>query len=85
MAMLEAQAAGLPVVSVAKRGVPDVVIHGRTGLLAADEKTLGEPLRELLVEGVRRAALGRAAAAFIQRERSLEAAAERLKSLLGGL
>ena len=85
MAMLEAQAAGLPVVSVAKRGVPDVVIHGRTGLLAADEKTLGEPLRELLVDGVRRAVLGRAAAAFIQRERSLEAAAERLKSLLGGL
>ena len=34
---------------------------------------------------VRRAALGREAAAFIQRERSLEAAAERLKSLLGAL
>jgi len=85
MAMLEAQAAGLPVASVAKRGVPDVVIHGRTGLLASDETALAEPLRELLVDSARRAALGREAAVFIQRERSLEAAAERLKSLLGAL
>jgi glycosyltransferase involved in cell wall biosynthesis len=85
MAMLEAQAAGLPVVSVAKRGVPDVVIHGRTGLLAADEKALAEPLRGLLLDSARRAALGREAAAFIHRERSLEAAAERLKGLLRAL
>ena len=28
------QAAGLPVVSCATRGVPDVVQHGQTGLLA---------------------------------------------------
>ena len=42
MAMLEAQAAGLPVVSCATRGVPDVVEHGRTGLLApgGDEAAL---------------------------------------------
>src|SRR5512134_2830901 len=33
MALLEAQAAGLPVVSRAARGVPDVVVDGRTGVL----------------------------------------------------
>jgi len=83
MALLEAQAAGLPVVSRATRGVPDVVVHGRTGLLA--ENDIGEPLRELLVDAKRRRALGREAAAFVASERSLEAAAGRLKSLLGAL
>ena len=83
MAMLEAQAAGLPVVSVAKRGVPDVVVHGRTGLLAKEDIT--QPLRELLTDPGRRAAMGREAAAFINGERSLEAAARRLQSLLAAL
>jgi glycosyltransferase involved in cell wall biosynthesis len=83
MALLEAQAAGLPVVSVATRGVPDVVVHGRTGLLA--EREITEPLRELLSNATRRATLGREAAAFIATERSLDAAARRLKSLLAAL
>ena len=83
VSMLEAQAAGLPVVSIATRGVPDVVVHERTGLLARTEIT--EPLRELLSDARRRAALGREAAAFIASERSLDAAAHRLKSLLAAL
>jgi glycosyltransferase involved in cell wall biosynthesis len=39
MAMLEAQAAGLPVISCAHRGVPDVVLDQRTGLLAPSGDT----------------------------------------------
>ena len=83
MAMLEAQAAGLPVVSVATRGVPDVVVHGRTGLLGREG--IAAPLRELLLDADRRAQLGRSAQAFIVAERSLDAAASRLKNLLGSL
>jgi len=83
MSMLEAQAAGMPVVSVAKRGVPDVVVHGHTGLLAKEE--ISALLRELLLDGERRKRLGRNAATFIAAERSLEAAADRLKSLLAAL
>lgn len=83
MALLEAQAAGLAVVSRATRGVPDVVVDGRTGLLA--EKDIAQPLRELLTDAKRRQALGREAAAFVAAERSLEAAAIRLKSLLAAL
>ena len=83
MALLEAQACGLPVVSVARRGVPDVVIHGRTGLLAENDIT--EPLRELLTDAKRRASLGKEAAAFVASERSLDAAARRLKKLLSAL
>ena len=84
MALLEAQAAGLPVVSRATRGVPDVVEHGRTGLLASGED-VSAPLRELLTDAKRRAALGRAAGEFVAGERSLEATAQRLKKLLAAL
>jgi len=85
MALLEAQAAGLPVVSRATRGVPDVVVDGRTGVLVKDEGALAEALRGLLLDAKRRSALGREAAAFIAAERSLDAAARRLKSLLAAL
>jgi glycosyltransferase involved in cell wall biosynthesis len=84
MALLEAQAAGLPVVSRATRGVPDVVEHGRTGLLAPGED-ISAPLRELLGDAKRRAGLGRAAGEFVVGERSLEATAQRLKKLLAAL
>jgi glycosyltransferase involved in cell wall biosynthesis len=81
MAMLEAQAAGLPVVSCATRGVPDVVEHGRTGLLApaGDEAALAALVRELLLDSGKRARLHDAAGAFVANERSLIAAAAKLR------
>jgi len=84
MAMLEAQAAGLPVVSCATRGVPDVVEHGRTGLLApaADEAGLAAFLRELMLDRAKRTRMGEAAAAFVAKERSLEATVLRLQDFL---
>jgi glycosyltransferase involved in cell wall biosynthesis len=85
MALLEAQAAGLPVLSRATRGVPDVVVDGRTGLLSNDESGFAAALRELLESPTRRSALGREAAAFISSQRSLEAAAGRLRNLLAAL
>jgi glycosyltransferase involved in cell wall biosynthesis len=84
MAMLEAQAAGLPVVSCAMRGVPDVIEHGRTGLLApsGDERALAGLARELLVDAGRRARLSEAAADFVANERSVDATVERLRDAL---
>jgi glycosyltransferase involved in cell wall biosynthesis len=84
MAMLEAQAAGLPVVSCATRGVPDVVDDGVTGLLAStvDAPALADCARTLLSDAPRRAAMGQAAATFVDRERSLSRAASRLRALL---
>ena len=82
MSLLEAQAAGVPVVSRPLRGVPDVVMDGRTGLLTQD-LTVG--LRALLGDARRRETLGRDAAAFIHNERSLDAAAQRLGKLLAAL
>jgi len=84
MALLEAAAAGIPAVACAVRGVPDIVLQGRTGLLAApgDEAGLAALTRSLLIDAPRREALGRAAAAFAAGERSVEAAARRLDELL---
>lgn len=84
MAMLEAQAAGLPVVSCATRGVPDIVEDGRTGRLApqGDEVALAGLVRELLLDTGKRARLAASAAAFVADERSLDAAVARLQPLL---
>ncbi len=84
MALLEAQAAGVPVVSCATRGVPDVVEHGRTGLLCAagDERALAGLVRELLLDEGKRARMSAAAVAFAAGERSIDSAAVLLGSLL---
>ena len=84
MAMLEAQAAGVPVVSRAVRGVPDVVLDGQTGLLGAkeDEGALGRLTRSLLLDRAWRESLGQAAARFVADERSIEAASASLDRAL---
>ena len=84
MALLEAQAAGVPVISCATRGVPDVVRHGNTGLLApaADERSFGALVRELLLNEGKRSRMSAAAVAFAAGERSIATAALRLESLL---
>lgn len=87
MAMLEAQASGMPVVSCATRGVPDVVLHGQTGLLAAqiDAPMLATCVRALLTDPARRKAMGVAAAQFVATARSLQQAASVLERALGPL
>ena len=87
MALLEAQAAGVPVLAAATRGVPDIVRDGETGTLVpyGDEDAFATALRELLEDSERRAALGREAARHIAAERSLAAAAARLHAALAAL
>ena len=84
MAMLEAQAAGLAVVSSNLRGVPDVVLDGRTGLLAipGDDASFAARLRELLTDHARRDAMGHAAADFVASKRGVDAAAQHLSDAL---
>ena len=84
MALLEAQAAGVPVVSSQARGIPDVVVNGRTGLLApaGNWQVLAEHVRRLLVDRELRSAMGRKAADFILHERSIEACSANLAGAL---
>jgi glycosyltransferase involved in cell wall biosynthesis len=87
MALLEAQAAGLPVVAAKLRGVPDVVQDGRTGLLArpGDNAGLAALVRELLAAPERRRTMGKTASDFVAAERSVEVASRRLAKLLNKL
>ena len=67
MAMLEASASGLAVVSAATDGVPAVVAHGETGLLTppGDGRAFAAALRSLLTDPDRRRAMGRAGRARV--------------------
>ena len=87
MALLEAQAAGLPVVAGGERGVPDVVQDGETALLAppGDAGAFAAAVRRLLDDSTLRREMGRRARAFVAGTRDLPAAAARLDGWLGGL
>lgn len=77
MAMLEAGAAGLPVVSCDMRGVPDVVRDRVTGLLLpeGDLSAFAAAIAGLIGDPDLRRRMGRAASAFVSGERSIAAAA----------
>lgn len=62
--LMEAMMAGVPPVSTALSGIPELIEDGRSGLLAApgDAVDLADGLRRLLTDAPRREAVGRAAA-----------------------
>ena len=84
MALLEAQAAGLPVVAGRVRGVVDVVQDGQTGLLADadDPAAFATQLAKLLDDDNLRVRMGRAAHDFVHQQRTLDAAAATLKAAI---
>lgn len=87
MALLEAQAAGLPVLSVHTRGVPDIVEHRVTGWLAPDDApaTMANAIEHLLADQEERQRMAASAPLRVQRELSMEAAQARLKTLFAEL
>lgn len=81
--LLEAMAAGLPVVSTNVGGVPDIVRHGKTGFLCepGNRDGLVAALAELLQNRARRNEMGRCARAFVEEYHSLKG----LPAYLNGL
>jgi glycosyltransferase involved in cell wall biosynthesis len=69
LSLLEAASAAVPVVACAAGGVPDVVIHGETGLLAARDDAAGfrQALHTLLAAPAERERLGAAARRHVER------------------
>ncbi len=84
ISLLEAQAAGLPVVAGRTRGVPSVVADGESGSLAplGDVAAFASCVGTLLDDPVRRAAMGRAAVARITRDHDVAAAARHIGAAL---
>jgi glycosyltransferase involved in cell wall biosynthesis len=84
MALLEAQAAGLPVLAGASGGVRDIVVDGVTGRLVApgDGTAFAAALGELLVAPERCRRMGAAAAEQAAAEHDLAVASRRLDDIL---
>ena len=84
MALLEAQAAGIPVIAGDTGGVSEIVQHGVTGLLApvGDAAALAAAMNGPLSDPARRAAMGRAAVDKVGRQHSLDIAAGRLNDIV---
>jgi glycosyltransferase involved in cell wall biosynthesis len=87
MALLEAQASGLPVVAGSVGGVGDVIADGTTGLLSppGDADAFAAAVRALLVDPARRARYGKAAHDKVRRDHDLPAAAARLAEIIEAL
>ena len=81
MALLEAQAAALPVVAGRTDGVPATVADGETGLLVppGDAAAFAAAVATLLDDGPRRAAMARQSVARIARQHTVTSAAEILR------
>ena len=84
LAMLEAEASGLPVVAGRGGGVEEVVRDGATGILttARDADAFAEATARLLDDPQERRAMGDRAARFVVDERSLSSAASMLASAI---
>lgn len=78
--VVEAMAAGLPVVGVAGGGVGETVVDGVTGLLARPDSAadLAAHLQRLVADSALRDRLGKAGRGRAEREYSLSACADRL-------
>lgn len=82
-AVIEAAATGLTAVATTVGGTPEIVDHGRTGLLVApgDDAALGDAVVELLTDHARRAELGGAARRLAEDRFDLRRWAGRLADL----
>jgi glycosyltransferase involved in cell wall biosynthesis len=81
--VIEAMAAGMPVIATDVGGIPELVAHGRTGLLVppGDAAALATALLQLMAAPDRAAALGRAARAEVERRFSFETMVSRFEHI----
>jgi len=83
VALIEAGAAGLPVVAAAVGGVPELVAHERTGWLGQTTEELAFGLGRLLDDPVAARAMGERARLRVAHAHGAETLARRLEELYG--
>lgn len=78
----EAMACRLPVVSTRVSGIPEMVLHGETGLIVepGDDRALADAIMELSADPSRRKAMGEAGRAHAEKTFSMNATALQLAS-----
>jgi glycosyltransferase involved in cell wall biosynthesis len=83
VAVLEAAAAGCPIIATRVGGVPEIVRDGTTGLLVppGDPKAMADAILSLLNDPHRAQELARAAQTLVEREYSTEAWARKWETL----
>nr|WP_305888887.1 glycosyltransferase family 4 protein [Parvularcula maris] len=86
VALMEAIGAGVPVVSTRLSGIPELIEHGATGLLAepGDTDDLGRQLAASLTDELATERMRRAAFDHLKAEFSLEVNLDRLEKLFRG-
>jgi glycosyltransferase involved in cell wall biosynthesis/SAM-dependent methyltransferase/GT2 family glycosyltransferase len=84
VALMEAMASGLPVVASDVSGVPELVRHGETGLLAPvdDDVALADALRSVVLDPDAAIARARAARALVEERFAVAREASRLLELI---
>jgi glycosyltransferase involved in cell wall biosynthesis len=86
VAILEAGATGLPVVSTRHAGIADAVVHGRTGFLVAegDVEGMAEHWTRLATDADLAAGLGEAARVHVREHFSLQKSLDSLWAIIEG-
>jgi glycosyltransferase involved in cell wall biosynthesis len=84
VALMEALACGVPTVSTELSGIPEIVVDGVTGLLAApgDAASLNETLTAMVQRGSATAEFAEAGRALVDREFDLRESTHALAELL---
>ncbi len=81
VSLIEAHAAGIPVVAPSIGGVEEVVIHERTGLIGSETSELAFHLDTLLGSGDKRIVYGQRARMRVSTRHSASALADRLEAI----
>jgi glycosyltransferase involved in cell wall biosynthesis len=83
LAVMGGMSAGLPIVASAVNGIPELIYHGKTGMLVKpnDVEGFASCVNEMLADWPRAQAMGRAALHRIQTDLSIETAVQTVQDL----